>query len=238
MIDNFKELTKLDKMIYKNNIKLCNPCPGYDKCQQTIKGVYPVIRQRSITKDWVLIDASCGRQRGKCHSYLDIKLYDDIYKNSNRADLVDYLLKGKGGFIYGEGGNGKTYTLAHIANIFNQEGKSIYYDLANLISNDIKNFDVKDQVLRDIQNADIFIIEDFGGEQLTSFIVFNVWLPILKNRLDNKKTTYISSNYDLNQLADMIAKATDKVTATILLDRIKLLGVSNFKDKNYRMGGE
>ena len=102
---------------------------------------------------------------------------------------------------------------------------------------DIKNFDVKDQTLRDIQNADVFILDDFAGEQMTKFVIFSVWIPILKNRLDNNKTTYISSNYNLNQIAERIAKETDKVTASILLDRISKLGVSNFKDKNYRMNG-
>lgn len=237
MIENYDKLPELEKLIYDSNIKFCNDCKGYDLCEQVVKGVYPVIRKTSITGTYVLIDKSCGKQRGKCHAHIDIKSFDNIYENENRKEIIKYLLQGNGAFIYGDGGQGKTYTLGHIANEFNKQGKSIYFDLANNISNDIKNFDVKDQVLKDIQNADIFILDDFAGEQLTNFVIFQVWIPILKNRLDNGKVTYISSNYNLNQIAERISSATDKVTASILLDRISKLGVLNFKDKNYRLGG-
>ena len=235
MENNFDKLSELDKLIFINNTNLCKTCPGYDLCQQTIKGIYPVIRQTSITKDWVLIDKSCGKIRGECYSYVDIKLYDDIYKSGNRAGITKHLLKNGNGFIYGPGGHGKSYTLGYIANELNKLGKSIYFDLANLISIEVANYDTKDLALQDIQKADVLIIDDFAGEKMTSHIIFNVWIPILKNRLDNNKATYISSNYNLEQIAERITKATDKMTSSILLDRINKLGTINFKDKNYRL---
>jgi DNA replication protein DnaC len=234
MIENYDKLTELDKLIYKSQIEICENCKGIDKCKQDTVGISPIIARSYITGKWELAGKNCGKQRGKCYSHLNIKSYDDIYNNPHRDKMVKFLLKCKGGFIHGEGGHGKTYTLGYLANVFNKKGKSIYMDLANNISNAIKNFDIKEQVLNDIYNADIFILDDFGGEKLTEFIVYNVWIPILKNRIDNGKTTYISSNYSLNILAGRIKTATDEITSTILMDRIKTLGVINFKDKNYR----
>jgi DNA replication protein DnaC len=235
MIENFDKLTELDKLIYKSRMAICDECKGFDKCKQDLVGIIPVITKSYATNEWELSGTDCGKQRGKWYSHLDIKAYNDLYKNTQRDGIVKFLLKGTGGFLYGDGGNGKTYTLGYIANEFNKTGKSIYFDLANNISNAVKNFDVKDEVLDSIYNADVFILDDFGGEQLTNFIIYNVWIPVLKNRIDNKKTTYISSNYSLNILSQRIEKATDNITATILMDRIKTLGVINFKDKNYRM---
>lgn len=234
-MNNYDKLSELDKLIYSSQTKICKNCKGIDLCKQDLVGIIPIITKSWTTGKWGLSEISCGKQRGKWYSHLDIKSYNDIYKNPKRDDIVDFLLTGKGGFIFGDGGNGKTYTLGFIANEFNMQGKSIYFDLANNISNAVKNFDIKDFTLNSIYNADIFILDDFGGETLTQFIVYNVWIPILKNRIDNGKTTYISSNYNLNNLADRIRKATDNITATILMDRIKTLGVINFKDKNYRM---
>ena len=235
MIENYDKLTELDKLIYKSQIEICNNCKGIDKCKQDTVGITPIIARNYITGKWELAGKNCGKQRGKCYSHLDIKNYIDVYTNPQRDKIVKFLMRGKGAFIYGDGGHGKTYTLGYVANKFNKQGKSIYMDLANNISNAVKNFDIKEQVLNGIYNADIFILDDFGGETLTPFIVYNVWIPILKNRIDNGKTTYVSSNYNLNILAGRIKTATDEITATILMDRIKTLGVINFKDQNYRM---
>jgi DNA replication protein DnaC len=232
---NFDKLNELDKLIYTTQTEICASCQGIDKCKQDLVGIIPIITRSYTTAEWGLSGIECGKQRGKWYSHLDITKYNDIYKNPKRDDIVDYLLKGKGAFIFGDGGNGKTYTLGYIANEFNKKGKSIYFDLANNISNAVKNFDIKDKVLNDIYNVDIFILDDFGGEQLTQFIIYNVWIPILKNRIDNGKITYISSNYPIEKLYDTIQTATDTITATILLDRVSTLGVVNFKDKNYRM---
>lgn len=235
MENNFDKLSELDKLIYTSNTKLCNSCPGYDLCKQTIKGIYPVIRQTSINKEWVLVDKSCGKIRGECYSYVDIKSYNNIYTSGNRTGITKYLLENKNGFIYGPGGHGKSYTLGYIANELNKLGNSIYFDLANLISIEVKNYKTKDLVLQDMQKADVLIIDDFAGELMTAHTIFEVWIPILKNRLDNNKSTYISSNYNLEQIAERITKTTDKMTSSILLDRINKLGTINFKDKNYRL---
>lgn len=239
MIDNFDKLSELDKWIYNTQAKICDNCKGIDSCKQDVVGVAPIIARNFITGKWELAGKNCGKQRGKCYSHLDIKLYTDLYMNENRYKIIKYLLQCKGGFIYGEGGQGKTYMLAYIANVFNKQGKSIYMDLSNNIANNVFNFDTRQETLNDIYKVDVLIIDDFGGDGYKSFngfhSIYDVWTPILKNRIDNGKITYISSNYNLEYLAKKIEKVTDGITATTSTDRIRTLGVINFKDKNYRM---
>ena len=239
MIENYDKLNELNKLIYKSQIAICDECNGFDRCNQDSKGIKPIIAMDNLSKIWNIVGTPCGKQRGNWYSHLNIKEYNDIYSNDKRDGIVNHLLKGKGGFIYGDGGNGKTYTLGYIANEFNKAGKTIYFDLANNISKKVFEFDTRQSTLNDIYNTDIFILDDFGGENFVAYkgfnTIFDVWLPIIKNRVDSKKTTYISSNYDLNTLAKRIKEVTDEITSTILMDRIKTLGVINFKDKNYRM---
>ena len=239
MIKNYDKLDELNKMIYDIQIDICNNCKGFDNCKQDLIGIKPVITKNYLNELWEISGVECGKQRGKWHSHLDIKSYNDIYSNDNRKNIVRFLLKGKGGFIFGDGGNGKTYTLGYIANEFNKQGKSIYFDLANNITNKVWDFNTRQETLDKIIDVDIFILDDFGGESYVSHNGFNTiydcWIPILKNRIDNGKTTYISSNYSIGILHDRINGATDEITANILMDRIRTLGVMNFKDKNYRM---
>lgn len=239
MIENYNKLSELDKLIYDARMTICDDCKGFDKCKQDLIGIVPVITKNYSTNEWEMSGKDCGKQRGKWHSHLNIKLYTDIYKNTSRDNIVKFMLKGEGAFIFGEGGHGKTYSLGYIANEFNKQGKSIYFDLANNISNKVFNFNTRQETLNDIYNADVFILDDLGGETFKNIngfnTIFDVWIPIFKNRLDNGKTTYISSNYSLDILADRIKKATDNITADIILDRIGRLGVINFKDKNYRL---
>jgi|LGOV01.1.fsa_nt_gb DNA replication protein DnaC len=239
MIKNYNKLSILDKMIYDSQVEICKTCPGIDKCKQDLIGIIPIITKSYLTNEWGLSGTECGKQRGNCYSHLDIKSYVDIYKNDNRNNIVDHLLKCKGGFIYGDGGHGKTYTLGYIANEFNKKGKNIYFDLANNITRNVFDFKTRQETLDNCIKAEILIIDDFGGESYMAVngfhTVYDCWIPILKNRIDNGKITYISSNYNLNSLSDRLEKATDKITATIIMDRIKTIGVINFKDKNYRM---
>ena len=110
-------------------------------------------------------------------------------------------------------------------------GQSLYLDLANNITRNVFDFKTRQETLDACINAEILIIDDFGGESYMAVngfhTVFDCWIPILKNRIDNGKITYISSNYNLNSLSDRLEKATDKITATIIMDRIKTIGNNN-----------
>jgi len=231
---DYEKLSIIDKLVFKELIAKCKACKDGDKCQQNSYGMQPIIGK--VEESYMIFYTPCKFKRGHYHSYIDIKSYKNIYKNSNRNHIIDELIKGNGGFIYGRAGHGKSYTMGYIANMLNKKGHDVYFDLANNIVQQVWKFETRDSKLKELQEVEYLFIDDFGGEKISSDIIYICWTPIIKSRIDNNKPTYFTSNYSLRELVVKLGKVSDMTTAQVLLDRIKVKGSYEFKDKDYRMG--
>jgi primosomal protein DnaI len=89
--------------------------------------------------------------------------------------------------------------------------------------------------MRLLQSVDILFIDDFAREVMTSWVILNIFNPILQHRIDNNMPTYITCNYSLTELFKIIEKNTDYVSADAIISRIKTIGNYNLQDKNYRL---
>ena len=231
-VERVSELEYNSKVTFLEQAYNCVKCKNADICPQNAKFNQPIIVFEDNT--YYLAYQKCNKRRGKIHSYIDITKYDDYYKNEDRDKILTQLLKGEGGYIFGLGGRGKTYTMSYVANHFNKQGKNIYFDLANSIQKNVMNFDTRNKTLDDLIEADYLFIDDIGGDKFTENNVYSCWTMIIKMRIDKKKPIYFSSNFSLDTILKKIENVTDKTTSQILLDRLSLQGVWEFKDINYR----
>ncbi|MFA6378056.1 MAG: ATP-binding protein [Acholeplasmataceae bacterium] len=224
-----------DRLLYESEIELCKQC--YESKKKLCENRFiPFIIYDDFGKKYELSYIRCPKSRGWHKSYIPLINFENIFKSQKRERVLTQFLKGKGGYIYGNAGRGKTYIMGFTANELNKQNKSVIFDLANNITQNIWNFETREEALRLYQEVDVLFIDDFGGERFTEDIVFTVWSPIIKGRVDNDKPIYISSNYAPNELSTKITKASDSVTATVLLDRIISQGATyELEDKNYRL---
>lgn len=225
----------IDKLVFIEELNKCLNCSNPDECPAQVAHYQPTIQQHneSYTLDYQI----CNKQRGAYNTYINIKECENYYNNANREPILKELLKGEGGYIWGNGGHGKTFTLGYIANELNKKGLSIYFNLSATIQKVVMNYDDKltaMELLNRIENCDILLIDDFGGERWTKNSLLSCWVPIIKTRIDNRKPIYFSSNYSLETIMRSIEVETDETTANIVYDRIKTQPVFEFKDKNYR----
>ena len=230
-----EQLNESDKIIYENDIAVCKEClSGEDKLCE--RGLMPYIIFDDVFNKYQLSYIRCPKSRAWHKSYIPLTEFEDIFKSQKRESVLRKFLKGKGGYIYGNAGRGKTYIMGFTANELNKRNKTVMFDLANNISQAVWSFDTREDTLRLCQKVDVLFVDDFGGERFTEEIIFTVWSPIIKGRIDNGKPVYISSNYNPDELATKISKASDRVTATVLLDRILSQGaIHELDDKNYRL---
>jgi predicted ATPase len=238
ILENEKLKEKLDsndKLIYEEEIELCKQC--FNTKDKLCESRYiPYIIYDEFGSHYELSYVRCPKSRGWNKSYIPLMDFEKIFETPKRERVLIKFLKGNGGYIYGNAGRGKTYIMGFTANELNKRNKSVMFDLANNISQGVWNFETREETLRLCQSVDILFVDDFGGEKFTEDIIFTVWSPIIKGRIDNGKPVYLSSNYSPDELANKITKASDSVTATVLLDRILSQGAAHeLDDKNYRL---
>lgn len=234
-------LNKRDQFIYDNEIAICNNCKSFKDCKQQNKGLYPIIIEPKFNSSEFMRLAykKCNRYPGMMYgSYITaIKNVPSLYENDNRTRILNKMRNGKGGFLYGNAGIGKSTIMLNLAKEFNSKGKYIYYELANNISVMLKDFGNKDneKKMKLLQNVDILFIDDFAREVMTAWVILNIFNPILQYRIDNGMPTYLSCNYSLAELFNIIEKNTDYISADAIIGRIKTIGSYHLIDKNYRL---
>lgn len=143
------------------------------------------------------LSSLAGMQRAVRESHCFIDAFDDSFQNL---------------FFYGDTGVGKTFLSNCIAKELLDSGHSvIYFTAFGLFDIFQKNvFDKNTDAIAAHQNifdCDLLIIDDLGTEMSNSFTVSQLFL-CLNERLLRKKSTIISTNLSMNQLADTYSERT------------------------------
>jgi len=235
---SFDKLNFIDQTDYNKRMTICEYCRGIEECNKNGNyGMKPVIMYRESVNEYTLASQLCGKQPGSLSgSYAKlIKNPVKIYDNEERRSIVRELSKCKGGFLYGETGVGKSTIMSNLAKQFNDDGKNVHYEFANRISVSLRNFDDIEDKMKLLQEVEILFIDDLAREVMTKWVIMNIFNPILQYRIDNGMVTYITCNYSLEELYDMIKKETDTVSADAMCDRISTIGTYNLQDRNHRI---
>ena len=116
----------------------------------------------------------------------------DFVKNINRKD-------GENLYLYGSAGLGKTYLCSAIAERATKNGHSVLYysafELFRIAPSEME------ELLSLLEEVDLLILDDLGTEYVTEYSSA-LFFHIVNSRLNGKKKTVISSNLNLNDLAN------------------------------------
>jgi len=231
---NYDKLSKIDKLVFDEREEICKQCQHHETCkQESYPYMKPIIEKTN--QGFGLSYVSCGKNpRGKIKSYIDIKKRDHLFKNEKKKKLVKQLVKNKRGYVYGLAGTGKSHMLAYVANELNKQGLSVYYDLSITLAKKIWNFDTQTETIKELQKYDVVLIDDIGSEMMTENLIRNFYMLLIKDRIDNNKPLYFTSNYSVAGLAKRMEKHIDSVSISVLLDRLQTLRPIKYEDENFR----
>ena len=168
----------------------------------------------------------------------------DIYTDDNsRKDVIKWILKyvkdyknnniGKGLYLHGNFGCGKTYLISALFNELAKDGvKSVivYFPeyLRSLKSSygSSSNDEFKEKY-NEVKYAKLLLIDDLGAESVTSWSRDEILGSILQYRMQEGLPTFITSNLNEKELQEHLSLTTtnrlERVKAVRIIERIKQL---------------
>ena len=137
----------------------------------------------------------------------------------------------RGLYLYGQFGVGKTYLMGALANALaaNSIGVMLIHfpsfavDLKNTIGRDNTN---RERLVNQAKTSPVLIIDDLGAENLSMWIRDDILGVILEYRMQNELTTFITSNFDMDEMEKYLSETRDDRDpgkAARLMQRIKFL---------------
>ena len=228
-----------DAVFYVDELTNCKTCKGIEFCQNKIAGIKPEFDGQTLTYtscEYKLIEErKLNVDTTFASNYIkDANLNDFDISTSVRVKLLSYANDvvtknnfSKGLYICGKYGSGKTYFLSALANELAQKNvKSIIVFMPDL-SRNLKNAmaeNLLESRVNLLKNVDILMLDDLGGEMITSWLRDEIIAPVIQYRMINNKPIYISSNLDYNLLREHFASIkddVDNIKSNRILERIK-----------------
>lgn len=204
---------------------------GWDAKQEKIKKEKELAEEQELRKQ--KIESILGKS-GIKKRYLSrtIDSFSVTAENKRSFEVAtdyiknfrEYFAQGKGLYLEGPCGTGKTHLAIAIALEIINTGVPVICKTSIDILGDIKrcyerNSEVtEEEVLEAYKTVDLLIIDDLGKEQVTEWSV-PVLYSILNERYEALLPTIITTNYNTTALAEKLSAKGEAETATAIISR-------------------
>ena len=244
----YKYTSKLERTVEELNN--CQNCKSLNMCKNKVQGrvYYPKVNEDKLEFNYVACKymkkyiAENEEIKSKFYEVpFDIKKarMSNIDVDKTRAHIIKWLKKfyddfkknqkGKGLYLYGSFGSGKTYMVSALLNELSKDGYSVvivYYP--ELLRSLKESFDHEDypERIEEIKRCDLLLLDDIGAETVSTWNRDEILGTILQYRMDNKKTTFFTSNLTLEDLENHFiinSKNEEKIKSRRIMERIKQL---------------
>lgn len=231
-----------------NGFKECERCGGLDTCPKSERG-YQSILKKGYFVDFAKKPCKYLLKEREFKKKESMYLFKPFTKNQMNITLdtmkvfnedsnyvaafesiTDYLLNphGKGIYLFGNVGVGKTYLMIALCNEFVSQGKTVAFINVSEFLAEHKtriNYDLIEQV----KNADFCVFDDIGQESVTSLYRDEILFPILNERMQEQRMTCFTSNFDFKHLQEHfevnIYNDKEEMKALRIMERIRSLSV-------------
>lgn len=225
----------------------CKKCKNIEKCEKEVKGmVLNLVRGENnlIEREYTLCPKK-EEQRKMYTNYLLRDFNDELlkidldnvenrkgrFKYEKKLMEVDLDTAKEGLFIHGPSSSGKSYPLIALCNEFVKDGKKCaFINVKNFIDSLKSTFNFNKENYNELMNitksVDVLVLDGLGEEKPSEWVRDDVVGSILDYRNNNKKLTYITSCFNLNEIEKMynVAKSNyeiGKIKAMKFVEKIK-----------------
>ena len=231
----------------------CKKCKGLKSCPNALRGhVYTALKDGDGLNFSYLPCSKLIKEENTYAYKKNITCFDlpkeisdasfsKAYRDDNKRlpifkyfkEFMESYLKnksGKGLYLSGSFGSGKTYL---IAALFNELAKKdinsalVYYPelLRSLKSSFGSDYEEKFDFIKTVP---LLLLDDIGAENTTAWSRDEVLGPILQYRMEEELPTFFTSNLSLKELENalsVMSNGSEKIKAKRIIERIKQLTV-------------
>ena len=232
----------------------CKNCKGLKNCPNTLKGhVFKAIKDGNNLNFSYLPCSKLIKEQSTYAYKKNITCFDlpkeikdasfsKAYRDDNKRlptfqyfkELISTYTKnktGKGLYLSGSFGSGKTYLIAALFNELAKKNISsalVYYPelLRSLKSSFGHDYEERYEFIKTVP---LLLLDDIGAESTTPWSRDEVLGPILQYRMEEELPTFFTSNLTLKELETALSitnSGVEKVKAKRIVERIKQLTVS------------
>ena len=245
----YKYTSKLERSV--SELNNCKNCKSLMSCKNKCNGLvyYPKINGNKI--DFNYVACKYMKKDLKDKEEIKSKFFEMPYEikrarikdidpsSKERLEIIKWITKfykdykkdskQKGLYLSGSFGSGKTFIVSALLNELAKDGYSsiiVYYpELLRSLKEGFGNEDFNDR-LNEIKRCDLLLLDDIGAEATSLWNRDEILGTIMQYRMDNKLSTFFTSNLNLNELEEhFIIKSNDeeKIKARRIMERIKYL---------------
>lgn len=245
----YKYTSKLERTV--SELNNCHKCKSLMTCKNKCTGCvyYPTINENKIDFNYVAckyLKKDIKEKEAIKTKFFNIpyeikmaKIKDIDPSSKERVEVIKWITKfykdykkdnkQKGLYLHGSFGSGKTFIISALLNELAKDGYNsiiVYYpELLTSLKEGFGNEDFNDR-LNEIKRCDLLLLDDIGAEATSLWNRDEILGTILQYRMDNKLSTFFTSNLTLNDLEQhFIIKNNDeeKIKARRIMERIKYL---------------
>ena len=242
--DALKNNTKLMDTVLE--LKNCQNCKGLINCQNKLSGhvLYPSYDGGFLK----FIYMPCRYKKEESQKKLEklnsinelenIRMKDIDITDKNRVAVIKWLKDFydkyektsslKGLYLHGSFGSGKTFLISALLNELKVKKHAsimvVYFPEA--LRKMKEDFSIISDYIKEFQEVDLLLIDDLGAENVTAWGRDEILGTILQYRMNNKMSTFITSNLTIDELErnlSLTKDSVDKVKARRIIERIKQL---------------
>ena len=243
-LEKYTSLLEESSLEFRN----CSNCKGLVECQNKIKGF--AYLPRVVDGSLVFEYKPCRFKKNEIKKekrLKNVKNFNtpDFYKEAsiskiyktdkNRFKTITWLLDfldnykegDKGLYLHGNFGCGKTYLIAATFNELSNNGYKTSIIFWPEFVRDMFSQEFKES-MEYVKNVDLLLIDDLGAENLTAYNRDEILCSILQYRMDNKLTTFITSNLNIKELNNHLSTSkngVEEIKAGRIISRIEQLTV-------------
>ena len=218
----------------------CENCKSLLECKNKMEGYvyYPSVKNNRLIFSYV----ACKYKKNELKKEKTVeepRMKDIDITDKERVKVIKWIKEfydkydkskeNKGLYLHGSFGCGKTYLIKALSNELKNkrvECATVYFpQMLRDLKDDWDTFGAK---MDYYQNADILLIDDIGAEKVTTWGRDEILGTILQYRMENKLTTFFTSNFTIEELEKHLSFSSfseDQVKARRIIERIKQLTI-------------